>query len=78
VVDIKRTTSDSCIKDLNKPSHVSIPYGKAPYRSRKAKKILLQNQSVRPVPRGTWIPGVNDEEIIKLTHYMPSETPPCK
>jgi hypothetical protein len=39
---------------------------------------LLQNQSVRPVPRGTWIPGVNDEEIIKLTHYMPSETPPCK
>ena len=66
------------MKELNKASHVPIPYGKAPKRSRKAKKILQQNVSNRPVPRGTWIPGVNDEDVLKPTHYMPSETPPCK
>ncbi|XP_071146452.1 uncharacterized protein [Mytilus edulis] len=76
VVDLKRTSSDSAVQDLNKASHVPIPYGKAPYRSRKANKILQKNQSTRPVPRGTWIPGVNDEDIVKPTHFMPSEAPP--
>lgn len=73
---IERATGQR-IKDLTKPPKNSVPYTSTAARSKKVIKMQNRYARARPVPKGTKVPGIEDEST-QVPFFLPSEKPAGK